>query len=295
MFTKRWLVLPAALALCVVLAMSCGDDDDDDDGDDDRDATTEESGDDVESEDIDITGIAELEDGNLVVLSDLAYPPIDGLDENDNPVGVDIDIAEALAEKLGVEFEFQISGFDTIIESLNAEDGDMIMSAMTVTPERDEQVDFVEYLAVGSGIAVQPGNPEGIASSADLCGLRVGAQEGTIQEDQLQELNANECADNQIDLAIFPDQPTVTQELGGGNADAMLADVPVILDAEANSDGAIEALDVSEGPFPYGIAYRTDSPFGAVLQQALDAIIADGTYDAILENYGLTATSIVGS
>lgn len=282
----RWPFLFPLIALSLVAGASCGGDDDDD-----SDGATEEGGDGT----LDIDGVQELEDGRLLILSGLAAPPIESLDENDNPVGVDVEIAAAMADKLGVEFEFVMSGFDTIIDSLNAEDGDIIMSALTITAERDEEVDFIPYLSVGSGIAVQPGNPEGIASFADLCGLRAGVQESTIQEDQLQALNEDECADNPIELSIFPDQPTVTQELAAGNIDAELADTPVILDAEANSDGRIEALDLQVDAEPYGIAYRSDSPLGEVLQEALDAIIADGTYEAILEKYGLTSASIEGA
>jgi polar amino acid transport system substrate-binding protein len=280
LFGKRWLGLALVVSLGMALAVACGDDDDDDDDDDGG------------GGDIDISGAEELEDGSLQVLSDIPYAPIEFFDENDEVVGVDPDIAAAIAEKLGVDYEFIPTGFDAIIPALNAGDGDVIMSAMTINPERDEEVDFVAYITVGTGIAVQPGNPEGIAGFEDLCGLAVSVQAATIQEEQLTALNENECADSQIDVSAFPEQPIATQELADGNVDAMIADYPVIFTAAEENPDAIEALDLQEDAAPYGIAYRTDSPLGEALQAAFDAIVEDGTYDTILEEWELTSARL---
>ena len=291
---RRWVFLSLFVGLALLVGAACGDDDDDSD---EEEATeeAEETGDDTEDGDggdIDISGVEELADGTLTVLSDIPYPPIEFFDENDEVVGVDPDIAAGIAEKLGVEYEFIPTGFDAIIPALNAEDGDVIMSAMTVNEERDAEVDFVEYLSVGTGIAVQSGNPEGIQAFEDLCGLAVSVQAATIQEEQLAELNEGDCADDQIDVSAFPEQPVATQELVDGNVDAMIADYPVVFVAGEENADAIEVLDVQEGPFPYGIAYRTDSPLGEALQAALDAMIEDGTYDEILESWELSAARL---
>ncbi|MEX2235987.1 MAG: ABC transporter substrate-binding protein [Dehalococcoidia bacterium] len=284
----RWLFLSLVLSLSLLATAACGDDDDGDG--DDVESTAE--GDDDAGQVIDITGIEELEDGNLVVLSDVPYAPIEFFDENDEIVGFDVDIAAALAEKLGVEFEFVVTGFDAIIPSLNANDGDIIMSAMSVNPERDAEVDFVEYATIGTGIAVRAGNPDGITGFADLCGRAVSVQANTVQEQQLADLNEGDCADDQIDVSAFPEQPVAEQELADGNVDAMIADYPVVFTAAEANPEAIEALDVQEEATPYGIAYRTASPLGEALQQAFDAIVAEGTYDEILEKWNLTSARI---
>jgi polar amino acid transport system substrate-binding protein len=288
---KHWLVLSLLLGLTLALGAACGDDDDDD-----ADVTADD--DDADDDDaggaIDISGIEELEDGTLSVLINAPYPPLEnfGPGGETDIVGFTPDLAAAMAEKLGVEVEMIQTGFDAIIEELNAGDGDVVMSSMTITPERDEQVDFVPYLSVGTGIAVAAGNPEGIAALEDLCGLAVSVQEGTIQEEELQGLNEDQCADDQIELVILADQGLVTQELAEGNVDAMMADLPVILDAAATFPDAIEAADYNEDVAPYGIAYVTDSPLGDALQAAFDAVVEDGTYQALLEEYGLEEAAL---
>jgi polar amino acid transport system substrate-binding protein len=290
---KRWLAITALLGLALTLGAACGDDDDDD-----TEVTTDDddaADDDDAGEAIDISGIEELEDGTLSVLTNAPYPPLEnfGPGGETDIIGFDPDLAAALGEKLGVEVEMIQTGFDAIIEELNAGDGDVVMSAMTIDPERDEQVDFVPYLSVGTGIAAAAGNPEGITVLEDLCGLAVSVQEATIQEDQLRGLNEDQCADNQIELVVLADQGLVTQELAEGNVDAMMADLPVILDAAATFPDEIEAADYNQDIAPYGIAYVTDSALGDVLQQAFDAVVEDGTYQELLETWGLEEAALV--
>ena len=167
------------------------------------------------------------------------------------------------------------------------------MSTMYITPERDEQVDFVPYLSVATGLAVAAGNPEEIAALEDLCGLAVSVQQATIHEDELDGLNEDQCADNPVEVVLFDDQRLVTQELADGNVDAMMADLPVILDAASMFPDAIEASEYSEPLAPKGIAYVTDSPLGEALQAAFDAVVEDGTYQALLEEYGLEGDALV--
>ncbi len=266
------------LALVLALAAACGDDDEDT-GDDGGGA-------------IDISGVPELEDGKLTVGSDIAYAPIEFyIEGTETPDGLDIDLAKAIAEALGVEVEFVNSGFDGLIGALGTEDFDVIMSAMTVTDERSEQIDFVPYIDVGTGILVPAGNPNNIASIEDLCGLTVSVQVGTIQVDQLEA--ANESCDEEIKIVIFDTNPLAVEDLRTGGADAELADFPVaFVDAEA-SEGDLEVLDVQIDPEPYGIGVRKDSTaLKAVLEKALDAVRASGDYATILEKWNLSDAAI---
>jgi polar amino acid transport system substrate-binding protein len=185
------------------------------------------------------------------------------------------------------------TGFDGILDQLNAGDGDAVISTMYITPERDEQADFVAYLSVGTGIGVAAGNPEGISGLEDLCGLAVSVQSATTHMQQLQQLNEDQCADNQLELVVFDDHRLVIQELAEGNVDAMMADFPVILDAAATFPDDIEATEYHEDLMPKGIAYVTGSPLGEALQAAFDAVVEDGTYQALLEEYGLEQTALV--
>ena len=285
---KRWLRRSLVLALAVVLAgflaVACGD---------------EEEGEEATpaAEETPAAGVTspELEDGTLQILSDIAYAPIEFYEAGTNEAtGLDVDLADALGEKLGVEVEFINTGFDGIIGALAAEDGDVIMSAMTITPERSEEIDFIPYINVGTGTLVAAGNPEGIAALEDLCGLTVAVQEGTIQQDMLDELNADACADNQMDVVTFDQNPLAVEELRVGGADAVLADFPVALNDANESDGELEVVgDQFPTLMPYGIGLRKESTeLKSALEDALQEIMDDGDYDSILAEWGLESAAL---
>lgn len=306
-----------ALALAGVLTMSlvataCSDDDDEpEDGDttpvataeSTSAATTEPEGTATTGGEIDISGVPELEDGVLNVGSDIAYAPIEFFDESNNPVGLDLDLANAIAEALGIEVEFENAAFDGLLPSLEAERHDAIISAMTASDERKLEVDFVEYFTAGSGIIVPAGNPDGIATIEDLCGKTVAVQEGTIQAEYLEGSaeagggQSEACVDageDEITVLKFPSDPEAVQALLAGQADAEMADYPVATYSVTQNEGEIEIVSGYQfDPGNYGIATRkTSTELTAVLQAALDQIIEDGTYAAILAEWELEAGAL---
>ena len=246
---------------------------------------------------IDISGVPELADGKLLIGSDIAYPPIESLEEGtQNPVGLDIDLAKAIAQALGVEVEFQqVADFAGIVGDLKAKRYDIVMSAISITPEREAEIDFVPYFApVGTGILVKAGNPKGLTSFwTKLCGLKIAAQAGTYQVTQMEDANKADCKDNPIDIKQFPDNPAAVQELSLGRVDAELADDPVAAYTAAHSDGKAELAATGFEAAPYGIGVRKDSSeLKSVLEQALQAIRGDGTYDSILADWVQEAFAI---
>lgn len=126
--------------------------------------------------------------GKIVFCSDTSYPPMESL-EGGKAVGADVDIANAVAELMGVEAEIKTTGFDVIIPALLANKCDAIISALTNTPERAEKVDFADYVIVGSLLMVKKGNPEDITDLESLRGKTVAVQAGTTQKDMLDEAN----------------------------------------------------------------------------------------------------------
>lgn len=241
---------------------------------------------------IDISGVPELEDGTLTAGSDIAYAPfefyIEGTETED---GLDVDIAKAIAGVLGVDVEFVNSPFDTIRDALNTNEFDVVISAMTITPERQQEVDFVSYLSVGTGILVPAGNPEGIQGLDDLCGLTVAVQLGTIQETMIDDQNAK--CDEAIEKVTFDTNPLAVQDLRTGGADANLSDFPVALLDAQESDGELEVVEAQIAPEPYGIAVRKGSAeLKGVLEEALQAIRDSGQYDDILVKWELGSTAL---
>jgi len=243
---------------------------------------------------IDISGVPELADGKLLIGSDIAYAPLEFYQTGtETPDGLDVDLAKAIAEALGVQVEFLNTGFDGIIEALNTDEFDVIMSAMTIDEERLQQVDFVPYLSVGVGIVVPAGNPNSIAGLDSLCGLTVAVQLGTVQEKGLKALNDETCGDNDVKIVTFDTNPLAVEDVSTGGADANYSDFPVaFLDAQ-QSQGRLEVVEPAPNPQPYGIAVRKSSTeLKAVLTEALQAVKSSGKYDEVLAKWNLESTAL---
>jgi len=240
--------------------------------------------------------VPELEDGVLQVGSDIAYAPIEFFEEGtQNPKGLDIDLANAMAEELGVTTEFVNTGFDGIIGALNASRFDILMSAMTVTDERSLEIDFVPYFIAGTDILVAAGNPKNIGAIEDLSGLTAAVQIATIQVDQLQAANDDLKAAGkpEINVLTFDQNPLAVEQLRTGRADAVLADSPVAANDARLSDGKLESVGLTIPPEPYGIGVRKESTaLKAAIEDALQALIDSGKYKEILETWSLAGGAI---
>src|SRR6476660_3626768 len=123
--------------------------------------------------------------GTLTVGSDVSYPPQEYMDASSNPVGFDVDVATEIASRLGLQPKVVNFNFNDIIPALNAGQFDIIISAMNITPERSNAVDFVQYYAAGQSVLVAKGNPKNIKTLDDLSGLTVAVQQGTTEQDSL--------------------------------------------------------------------------------------------------------------
>jgi len=225
--------------------------------------------------------------------SDIAYPPVESFKEGtQTPEGIDIDIANAMGEKLGVKFNFSNTTFDGLIAGLTAKRFDIIMSAMSDTAKRREQgIDFIDYFLVGTSIVVQKGNPKGIKTADDFCGKTIGIQRGTTQED-VAKAQADKCEKDgkgKLTIQTFDTDPLALQQLKLGRTVADMNDFPVAANtvSKASSDFEIVGDQIEAGP--YGIAVRKDdTQLRDALVAALKAIIADGGYDKIMEKWGVT-------
>jgi polar amino acid transport system substrate-binding protein len=241
-------------------------------------------------------GVPELEDGVLQVGSDIAYAPIEFFEEGTTtPLGLDIDLGNALAEELGVRTEFTNSGFDGLIGALNVSRFDAIMSAMTITEGRSKQIDFVPYLSAGTDILVPKGNPKNIKGTEDLSGLNAAVELGTIQVEQLTDANEELKAAGkaEINITTFDVNPLAVEQLHLGRADAVLADSPVVANDARLSEGELEALGLAIKAAPYGIGVRkTSTELKAAIEDALQKVIKSGKYDEILKTWGFESGAI---
>ncbi|MFI5306211.1 MAG: transporter substrate-binding domain-containing protein [Polyangiales bacterium] len=136
-----------------------------------------------------LSEIPQLQDGKLHVGVEMAFPPMEFLDELKKPAGADIEIAQALAKALGVEVEFVNMSFEGLVRAAQSGQVDVVISAMTITKERSALIDFVPYMEMGSGVLVIMGNPQRIRRPENLCGKTVAVQEGTAQVQALKQIH----------------------------------------------------------------------------------------------------------
>lgn len=239
--------------------------------------------------------------GEIKVGSDIAYAPIEFMDEGNKVAGVDPDIAKALSKQLGVDFKFNNGSFAQLVVGMNSGRYDVIMSAMTDTEERQKGVsddaeggaDFVNYFQAGSAILVQKGNPKNIESVEDLCGLSVAAQRGTANESVMEE-QGKECDSKIKPFVADKDTDTITQ-LQNKRADAVITDYPVaIYNEQTAGDGKLfEVVGDQIDAAPYGIAVsKKNNELRDAVQKAVQAIIDDGEYDKVLKKWNADAGAI---
>ena len=290
MRSRRWfrlLWLVAAVAVVVMVFAACEDEDEE---------TATPAGTGTAVAGTPVAGVPELEDGVLQVGSDIAYAPMEFFEEGTTtPAGMDIDLANALAEELGVTTEIINTGWDGIIPALTAERFDVLMSAMTITDERSKEIDFVPYFSAGTDILVKAGNPENIQSVEDLSGLTVGVQIATIQVDQLEAANADLKAAGkpEINVLTFDQNPLAVEQLAIDRADAVIADSPVVANDALLSEGELEAVGLAIEAAPYGIGVRKEATeMKAAVEDALQALIDSGKYAEILETWSLSGGAI---
>ncbi|WP_427006198.1 ABC transporter substrate-binding protein [Pseudarthrobacter sp. H2] len=166
----------------------------------------------------------------LTIASDPTYPPFEQYEGNQKIVGWDIDMADAIAQTLGLETKHVAATFDTILPGLNSGKYDLGMSAFSMTTERQETMDMVQYLSSGTGLAVVAGNPKGLSTNAaSLCGFPIGAQKGTSQALEILPELSKECVEAgkpAIDVKQFPAQSDANLALLSGRVDGVLAGAP---------------------------------------------------------------------
>jgi len=235
--------------------------------------------------------------GVLTVGSDTTYPPQEYIDTTTNQAaGFDVDLITAVAQRMGLKAHVVTTGFDTIIDSLTAKRFDVVISAVSVTPERQKKVDFVPYFNAGESLLVQAGNPKNIKALVDLCGQNVGVQDGTIEQADLQTANTNVCkkaSKPAMNLTVLKNQTDVIQLLANNRVVATYQDSPVTDYYIKQHPGqfAVGGSVINAGLEGIVVRKGDSSMFNAV-QTAFKQLKADGTYHTLITKWGLTNEQI---
>ena len=229
--------------------------------------------------------------GVLTIGSDTTYPPQEFIDSTTNqPAGFDVDLITAIALRMGLKPHIVTTKFDTIIDDLTARRFDVVISAISITPDRQKEVDFVPYLNAGESLLVQKGNPKNIQSTDDLCGLAVGVQDGTIEQGVLQSSSDN-CLEQDkpaINIIALQDQTAVIQLLANNRVVATYQDSPVTDYYAKQNPDKYEVGGSVFAPGPEGIAVRKNAAtLLNAIQTAYNQLKAAGTYQQLILKWGL--------
>ena len=212
----------------------------------------------------------------LVVATSPDFPPFESL-EGGEVVGIEVDILKKVAEKMGMELDLQQMDFDSVIPGVQAGKFDVGMSGITVTDKRKENVDFSSvYFMAAQAIVVTADS--GITGKADLEGKKVSVQTGTTAEEY--------CMGNGYEVLAFTANNDAAAALTAGKVDAWVVDNEVAL-AMAPELG-LTVLDEAMTSEPYAFAFQKGSELVVPFNEALDALLADGTIEQIFQQYGVT-------
>lgn len=211
-----------------------------------------------------------------------AYPPFNLIDSSGEVVGFDIDIAHALCEKMGAECTVVTSDWDGIIPALNTRRFDFLVASMSITEERKQAVDFTDPYYTNKLQFVAPKNSDFKVDEASLKGKTIGAQRATIAGQWLED-NMGDV----VNVRLYDTQENAYLDMSSRRIDGVLADNFVQYEWLQSDAGA--AFEFKGEPVfdndEIGIAVRKGDPLRERLNEALAAIIEDGTYEEINNKY----------
>jgi polar amino acid transport system substrate-binding protein len=235
------------------------------------------------------------EDSVITVGSDTTYAPAEFLDEDGQTIiGFDVDLFGLVAQKLGLQAEFETASFDSIIAGVGSGRYETGVSSFTINPERLEQANMISYFSAGTQWAAKAGNPEGVDPD-NACGRPIAVQRGTVQVDDITARSAacEAAGDEPITINQFEGQDEATASVVSGRNDAVLSDSPVVAYAVQQTNGQLELLGDIYDSAPYGYVVAKDqTEFADAIAQALAALIEDGSYQQVLEEWGVEAGGI---
>ena len=241
-------------------------------------ATTEEAEDaEAAEEATDAAEVTTVEPGVLTMGTNATFPPYEYKD-GDDVVGIDAEIAQALADKLGLKVKIVDMDFDSLIASVQSGKIYMSLAGMTVTEERKQNVDFTDSYATGVQVIIVKEDSD-IASADDLEGKLIGVQQGTTGHLY--------CADDFGEENVIPyaNGATAVQALLQGKVDCVVIDQePAKAFVEANA--GLKILETAYTTEDYAAAVSKDNPaLTAALNSALQELKDDGTIQGILDKY----------
>lgn len=227
--------------------------------------------------------LPDLEGRVIRIGSDTTYPPMESINPDTGmPEGFDVDLMNALCERLNCSAEFVTTAWDGIFAALAQGEFDMVVSGVSITPERDEVVDFSDpYLSVSQAILTRVGE-ELTLEDFQNGGLTLASQIGTTNADVASELVGRD------NVRLFDTFAAAVLALQNGDVDGVVIDGVSAGAYEQQFAGELTVgiTGVTEGD-PLGLVFQEGDPLVDAFNAALAELKADGTIDEIAANWGI--------
>jgi len=211
--------------------------------------------------------------GKLIVAHDTNFKPCEYKEGNEY-VGFDIDMWKEVAKRLNLDYEFQPMDFNGIIPGLQAGTIDAAVAGITIKPERQEVVDFSDGY-YDSGLSLLVKSDSKVKGIEDLKGAIISTKLATSSVDFAYTFAKKE------NVKLYPNNDGMFMELMTGGSDAVIFDMPVVMDFVKKYEGQVKVV----GPIYQGQAYGIGFPKGSKLvpqvNKALADMKADGTYETL--------------
>jgi polar amino acid transport system substrate-binding protein len=233
--------------------------------------------------------------GTLVVGVDATYAPNEFLGPDGQTVeGMDVDLFDAVAQKLGLRVQWVPTPFDSIIAGVANGTYDVGVSSFSVTPDRLKLADMVTYFSAGTEWATAKGNPHHVTAT-NACGLAIAVQQATTQADDIAArskacTNAHRPA---IRVTAYSGQDQATASVVSGKNVALLADSPITAYAIKSTHGKLQPTGAIYDAAPYGyVVSNKDAALAQAIAGALKKLRTTGSYKHILDKWGSASGAV---
>ena len=224
-----------------------------------------------------------VEDGKLIMSTNAQFPPYEMVAGDGSFEGIDVEVAQAIAEKLNLELVIDDMDFDAALLAVQNGKSDIVMAGVTVDEDRLAVMDFTTSYANGVQVVIVPEDSE-IASIDDLEGKQIGCQRGTTGY-----IFCSDTPENggygEENVTAYDDGATAVQALLNGQVDAVVIDnAPAQEYVNANPGLKILDTEFANEDYAIGVAKGNTALLDAI-NGALEELIADGTVQSIIDKY----------
>lgn len=217
----------------------------------------------------------------IVIGMDDSFPPMEFRDSSNNLQGFDIDLANEISKRLNIKFEFMPTDWNGVIQSLNAKRFDIILSSLSVTPEREQQIAFSKPYLQGNQIVVVSKNNTDINVPEDLKGKIVGVQLGSTSEAAMKPL-----VGTIKEVKKYEKNTEALEDLAIGRTQAVVVDELVGRYYIKEHSDKYRVLSQSLAKEPIAIGFRKeDTALKDKFDKVLDEMQKDGTMESISKKW----------